>query len=370
MNNYYIWGWHGQLNTGDDAFAIVTKWGLQQYMHAKQIFMDTDISQVLSKRYSIATSYGKGHLIPGWGRLSRNYYRSIAKGFVIAGGSLFAKEKDVLQLKKDSSYWRQAGKKQSAIGISVGPFQSVQHEKHTAEYLKQMSYVGFRDDYSYDWAVSQKINVPFDRAFDLAVLLPNAIKATPISSKSEKVLGISLLAFNSADNPANLEKDLQFVKNFARTTYNVTKEKGFKIKLFSICCHPGHKDDMMSQKFKEYLPDEAPVEIYKHNGDAYQTLAAMKECSHFTSMRLHGSIFAYINQKPLLLLSYHPKCISFAKTVGLDSNFYLDISQFDREQYKESLQLLLQQTNLKTAMSLSQSQDRALLNFESLAKYL
>jgi polysaccharide pyruvyl transferase WcaK-like protein len=369
MDNFYIWGWHGQLNTGDDAFAIVSKWGLKQYANAQKIIMDADLSQVLSKNYGICVSYKKGNLVPGWGRLSRAYHRLIAKGFVLAGGSLLASEAALLKLENDF-YWQQAGKKRFAIGVSVGPFQSVRHEQKTIDYLNQMSYVGFRDNFSYDWATFNNIRIPFDRAFDLAVLLPKAIETPSIYLSSEKVLGISLLAFNSAKKQADLARDLQFVEDFARITHTITKENNFKIKLFSICCHPEHQDDLMCQKFKASLPSDAPVEIYKHNGDAYQTLVAMKSCSHFASMRLHGSIFTYINQQPLLLLSYHPKCTSFAQTIGLDSQFCLDVSQFNPEQYRESLQLLLQQTNLNTSLSLAQAQQRALLNFEGLARYL
>jgi polysaccharide pyruvyl transferase WcaK-like protein len=369
MDNFYIWGWHGQLNTGDDAFAIVSKWGLQQYANAQKIIMDADLSQVLSKHYGILVSYKKSNLIPGWGRFSRAYHRSIAKGFVLAGGSLLASETALLKLENDS-YWQQAGKKRFAIGISVGPFTSIRHEQKTIDYLNQLSYVGFRDDFSYNWATFNNIRTPFNRAFDLAVLLPKAIEVPSISSRPKKVLGISLLAFNSAEKSANLARDLQFVEDFARTTYTITQENNFKIKLFSICCHPEYQDDLMCQKFKASLPSDAPVEIYQHNGDAYQTLVAMKSCSHFASMRLHGSIFAYINQQPLLLLSYHPKCTSFAQTIGLDSQFCLDVNQFNLEQYRESLQLLLQQTNLNTSLSLAQSQQRALLNFEGLASNL
>jgi hypothetical protein len=50
MNTYYIHGWHGELNAGDDAFAIVSSWGLRKYCEADHVVLSSDISGILHKK--------------------------------------------------------------------------------------------------------------------------------------------------------------------------------------------------------------------------------------------------------------------------------------------------------------------------------
>lgn len=369
MKNYYMWGWHGCLNTGDDAFAVVTTWGLRKYANANQIIIDSDISQVLSKRYKISLVYNNKLKFPGLGRLSRIYYRSICQNFILAGGSLLENE-DVINKLHHDFHWQKSDRKTFAIGLSVGPFKSSKHEKATLEYLNQMSFIGFRDNYSYKWACTQNLQAPFKKTFDLAVLLP-AFKNYPSNIIfKDKVIGISLLAFNELKDKNTLVNDLNFVQSFAKITYAIAIDKGFKINLYSLCRNPYSNDDIMCKIFKESVPDDSIIKIYQHDGDAYKTLIAMQECSHFISMRLHGAIFSYIHQIPLLFLKYHPKCQSFAETVGLDQKLCLDIANFDQHQYGEILNCLLSESQLNSSLSLFSAQQLALLNFEGLLQYI
>ncbi|MEN8215314.1 MAG: polysaccharide pyruvyl transferase family protein [Pseudomonadota bacterium] len=360
MKTYYMLGWHGQLNTGDDAFAIVTSWGLRHYCQANTIVMESDASGILHKKYNIKLVQTQSFYIPGLSRLLRRFYYTQSKSLIFAGGSLF-NDKELNNF--FNSYMFQK-KKIIAIGVSVGPFVSLQHEKNTLEFLKKMDYIGFRDDFSYNWAASKNIDIAFSKAFDLAVLLPLAVNYQFTTTEKSKRIGFSLLAFNYLKNPNELNKDIEFIQNLAKSTYSVIKDRGFKITLYSLCRHHFYNDDIICEAFLDSFPNKSDIEIFKHDGDAYRTWLAMKKCSHIVSMRLHGSVFAYINQTPLLLMEYHPKCRDFADMVGLDNKFCFNLNNFEPDYYKNSLSLLLEESQIQTHLSLKSAQECALINFK------
>ena len=361
MATYFLHGWHGQLNAGDDAFAIVTNWGLRKYLYASKVVMESDKSRLLCKNYNINTVQINRLYVPGLARLRRQYFLSKTKAFILAGGSLFT-ENSVVELQKNPIIKTH---KTIGIGVSVGPFASSQHEQNTLSLLNRMAYIGFRDDYSYAWAKSNNVNVPYKNAFDLAVLLPLAVQAYSKQRNESQTIGISLLAFNSLKNKQelNLDEDIAFIKALAKVTHKIAQDKGFSIKLYSLCRHHIYNDDVMCKAFIDAIPADSKIEIFQHNGDAYRTVMSMKQCSHIISMRLHGSVFAYLNQTPLLLFDYHLKCREFAKTVGLNSKFCLDLKNFDLEYYQECLISLLQESHIQTSLPLNVAQERALLNF-------
>lgn len=369
MSVYYLLGWHGNLNAGDDAFAIVTDWGLRKYARATDIVMESDISNNINKKYHIKLIQNSKLYIPGLARLRRKYYFAITKAFVYAGGSLFNNKEVDLILKSPMFLNPQISK--ISLGVSVGPFISSQHEQDTVEVLKRMNYVSFRDNFSYKWAKSHQLDVPYTQAFDMAILLPMAISEKLNSSKKETqniekspTIGISLLAFNYLKDKTNLNQDLKWVRELAKATNEIASSKKFKIILYSFCRHPLYNDDIVCQAFMDAISSSDNIKIFKHNGDPNRILTDMKKCSHIISMRLHGSIFAYTNKTPLLMLNYHSKCRDFAETIDMDQKFCLDLENFDIQTYKTTLHQFLETKKIAANLLHESAVQKALLNFE------
>lgn len=369
MNNYYLQGWHGQLNAGDDAFAIVVSWGLRKYCYGESITMESDISGVLYKKCNIQLVQQNDFYFPGLSRVRRIYYLKKSKYFVLAGGSLFSEPYVDLLLHNSPLN----SHKTISLGVSVGPFTSSSHEKKVLKCLNKMSYIGFRDDYSYEWANANTLSPYYTQSFDLATLLPLASEqkykyALQNESNTNK-LGVSLLAFQYLQDKNNLSQDIDFTKKLAQVIYNVAKERNIKLVLFSLCRNPNYKDDLLCETFINSLPEKDCIEVFKHDGDAYKTFVAISKCSHVVSMRLHGAIFAYTNQIPLLVLDYHTKCKEFARTIELDNKFCLNLYDFDFQQYEESLIDLLEHKKIQTSFPLVKAQELALLNFKCYDKW-
>ncbi|MBD2156179.1 polysaccharide pyruvyl transferase family protein [Leptolyngbya sp. FACHB-16] len=360
MKTYYVHGWHGNLNAGDDAFAIVVNWGLQKYCHAESMVLEADKSGTLTEKYGIKTVQISGITIPGLSRLRRSYYLSRSKHFILAGGSLFNEGSvhSILSTPYFSSH------KPLALGVSVGPFKSNDHEDKVIELMNRMLYVGFRDDYSYNWAISRNISCPFSRSFDLAALMPFVPQKNTSIVPGKKKIGIVPLAFHVLTEKT-VSTDLTYIKKFAEHTYEISKEYDADIELYALCTNPNYDDRLVCQAFLDAIPTADNIHIYRHNGDAIETFNALKRCTHVVSMRLHGSVFAYANQLPLLILSYHQKCRDFADTIGLKNDFFLDLRDFDFESYQTSLAKFLTTQVLDATLSLQSAQDRALENFRS-----
>lgn len=62
--------------------------------------------------------------------------------------------------------------KVGGIGVSVGPFKSVEDEQAIKNYLKSIDFLALRDQTSFDYLSS--LDLPYEpvNAFDLAALLP------------------------------------------------------------------------------------------------------------------------------------------------------------------------------------------------------
>src|SRR5262249_54930643 len=107
------------------------------------------------------------------------------------------------------NYWSQPGRSRIALGLSVGPFQSRRHEDAIEKLLDSMGYAAFRDDSSYNWAVSRNLNARIVRAFDLAVLLPECLPSARAARREDRLLGISLLAPAAQTSPGQLPLDTE-----------------------------------------------------------------------------------------------------------------------------------------------------------------
>jgi len=352
------------MNAGDDIFAYVVAAGLRRYLNARLFFMDSDLNGTVSRQCGIRTAKPVRWRIPGLTRLRRRLFRSIADCFVLAGGSLLPTERGVEELLADV-YWQKDGRKRIAMGLSVGPFQSARHEEMTAELLATMEYVAFRDSFSYEWAVSRGIKTRLIRAFDLAVLLPELLEQPQTPRQTEKVLGISLLAYQAQNDPALLQADIENARQIACQVKQISKIMSMKVVLLSLCLNPASDDRIMAKAFANAF-GSANLECFEHNGDPIRTFEKVRACSHIVSTRLHGGIMAYAAGVPFLQLEYHQKCSDFAETIGLAEHHRLALNFFSPVDFERKLAALVRLDSITSVMDLRSVQERAKLNFPTL----
>lgn len=356
----YLWGWAGQLNTGDDVFLAVVTHHLRKAFPNAEFFMDQDISQCTAEICGVRTAFNPTRSFPFQNRLQRSAFRKQCEALVLIGGSLFTSTESV-QLLANDSYWTQGGKSILAFGVSVGPFESEAHEDATAQYISRMDFVAYRDNFSYEWALSKGLEKNSVRAFDLAFLFPELVPGNSISETSNQI-GISLLPWRHQKGAGTLEGDLDFARNVGISLRKVTKDTKHRVTFFSLCLNPASDDRLMATSFAEGFGEEG-LTLFQHNGDPIRTYEEIKRTGHFISMRLHGSILAFTGGVPFLQLEYHQKCSDFAETIGLSDQQRLKLFDFDPSDFEQKAKSLLNQSSNTLQTDLADLKARAMKNF-------
>ena len=364
--DYYIWGWHGHRNFGDDVFAIVVSWGLRKFLSGRRIYMDQDISGSTHES-SITTSVRSTDRLPFAGRVRRWFHRHQSDCFVLAGGNLLPSIEQVRSISQDR-HWFQGKRRAIGLGISVGPFESEQHESETASLLNRFQFVSFRDHASHHWASQRSLKVPFELCCDLAVLLPTVSPSPMEAAEGTSAIGVSLISHHLFGPTLDPELESAFVVQLAESTANCARKYEKKIRVFALCTNPDFDDERISRRFASACDGLAEVHLYR--GDANATFHQIQSCSHFVSMRLHGAVVCYAAGIPFLMLSYHPKCKEFANFVGSPEGSCMDVRGLDLREYERQLDLMLQTEGHRSALSIPAAQQSAVLSFTRAAEVL
>jgi polysaccharide pyruvyl transferase CsaB len=80
------------------------------------------------------------------------------------------------------------------------------------------------------------------------------------------------------------------------------------------------RSSMRAKTATRILPDSSPEALY----------AATGACDVVLGMRLHSLVFAFLNRRPFVALSYDPKVAEFARSAGV-ANFALDITAVEAQ---------------------------------------
>lgn len=363
--NFFLWGWSGQLNTGDDVFLHVVASQLRRENANCRLFMEGDRSGYTSRLCGVQTVKARGWSPPLVGRLRRAWLRRQADCFVLAGGTLLPTLKGVNDLLQDR-HWFENGRRMVAVGLSVGPFESAAHEEAVGTLLSQMEHVALRDDYSYDWAMARKLPTRIVRAFDLAVLFPQALAPEAVARPVKRTLGVSLLAWRGQSDRTRMPEDLEMARALGAKLAPLAAREDLDVVFLSLCLNPDSDDRLMANAFAEGFGQER-LQRFDHDGDPVRTYGRIQELSHLVSMRLHGGILAYTAGVPFVQLEYHPKCQDFARTIGLADRHRCGMKPFDLEQLIQRVSELIETKSVDSRMSVSAAQARASLNFVELS---
>ena len=227
-----------------------------------------------------------------------------------------------------------------------------------------MDFIAYRDNFSYEWAVSKGLEKNSARAFDLAFLVPDLLP-DKTTIKTSNQIGISLLPWRFQKGTGTLEGDLDFARNLGISLRKVTRNMNRGVTFFSLCLNPASDDRLMATAFAEGYGEEG-LTHFQHTGDPIRTYKEIKSTGHFISMRLHGSILAFTAEVPFLQLEYHQKCSDFAETIGLSDQQRLKLSAFEPSGFEQKAKNLLNQTSNASQAEIVDLKARAMKNFSIL----
>jgi len=360
-------GYYGMKNYGDDLFSVVAAQGTSIY------WPDMKAKLLCPKIQGITASYA----IPDWfsediyadlgylGRISRLGFTTenslFSDKFIFCGGSIFSSNSsgimNILSLiyKKRNNFF-------SAIGVSIGPFDSTASEKKTKDFLKRFEYLALRDKLSFDIAKSFDLDCPVVLAGDLAGLIPTFYPKeinNKISNNAIKRIGFSPCFLMS-----DMNKSKKYCDVFIEAINQLKTYINFEIVILNLNEHPHIGDSELCNHVYRRLADnhiKCALINYRENG-VISTWNSVSLLDAYISVRLHGAITAYLCEIPFALYEYHIKCTEFLNDIGQNNFLRITDDSISTEHLKQIILDLISKNRINS-FDTSDYCTKAQLNF-------
>lgn len=357
----HIVGYYGMQNSGDDALMHATLWGANNLLAFKNNSIgiyehsDHDISKTQEVTLRAIQTF------PGHNRLIQYKAAIQSKSIIFGGGSVLHSESDI-NFKRHMIKLAEAHKSR-AIGVSLGPFQSISAEKSCAHFLQECNFVGVRDQQSLDIARSIAPDANVEKTFDLAPLLLCA-KPLPLTKKVRRGIALSLCPV--AVDPfgrTNSEVERKRINEFCHLIETLYKSTGEPITLLTFNGHYLLGDWRINQAIAKRLNDKVPIKIRPYNPNPFDVLNDLASYKTIISMRLHGSILGYLANTPVISINYHSKCQGWCQQVGLNEQYQFNAENLHVEAIKQQIEQGLEHRFIPPKLTVSSALNNALSNW-------
>jgi hypothetical protein len=213
-------------------------------------------------------------------------------------------------------------KKSLAVGVGIGPFNSVAAEKSCAKFLNECGYVGVRDNASLDIAQTIAPNANVHKTFDLAPLLLCSNKGkTHVNERKGIALTLCSVAVDAMGKTNKFEEEKR-VQQFIQLITQLYQKTGEPITLIEFNGHSVLGDWKINNNIVARLDKSIPVSIKKYDPNPIALLNNLSGYKAIVSMRLHGSILGYLAKTPVLSINYHSKCNGWCDEVGMPADYH------------------------------------------------
>ncbi|MCC2591356.1 polysaccharide pyruvyl transferase family protein [Chryseobacterium sp. MFBS3-17] len=355
-------GFYGQRNTGDDAFVEVTSWGAKKYWNKTNnrfIAIEKNLPQTIELVKGYPLQFPKTYGFQKKLLLNNTQY------LISSGGSTIHSILKPNNPKHIALELKEKGKniKIGAIGVSVGPFKTIEDEKAVQKYLKSIDFIALRDQRSYDYVKSLETNYDPVNAFDMAALIPEIYNYSITKEKQKKIIGISVCPYESVHLGGDIANEERRNNQLIELIKVIDKNEEVEFKFFIINGNPKIGDLKIT---KEVINKSKPKRytIVDYNKDTRYIWEEINRCSVVISTRLHAAIFACFGQTPFILVEYHKKCSDFLEDVGYCKEARIYDAEFDvQEKSKIVLDWCNDYSSYKTPTKLKQKFEQARLNF-------
>ncbi|WP_084166483.1 polysaccharide pyruvyl transferase family protein [Stutzerimonas azotifigens] len=314
-------GYYGMGNFGDDLFGVTVAGASAHY------WTDFNVRLLCPRLDGIENDF----FIPGWfpktvyssqsyaGKLSRLGFlmRSLkeAEKYVFAGGSVFSSMPSGLRDFVVSRHSEQLAI--SAVGVSLGPFDSMESEKKIRTMLRSFEYISLRDKVSYEIAESFNLDARVVLAGDLAGVMKTIYPLPPTAAfkltSDKKIIGFS---------PCFLDRRPELARHYCDAFISAVKAASttmqMKVIVLNLNYHPTLGDNSLCNYAMSELNSfaiECEMICYSSMG-VLGTWNLISTFDAYISVRLHGAISAFLLNVPFCLFEYHPKCTDFLYEIG------------------------------------------------------
>jgi polysaccharide pyruvyl transferase WcaK-like protein len=323
----YLVGYYGMRNSGDDALMHATAWGAKHILDCNSLKIASHSNYQHQALGSYQANLPKRQRFPGQNRLTRYSHALHSKRIIFGGGSVLHSESDI-NLKRH--LMALSGSKNSlALGVSLGPFKSLSAEKACAQFLNECAFSGLRDQHSLQIARDIAPNANSKLTFDLAPLILCSAGLKPAQNVRNGIAfslcQVAIDPMGKIDNQAETRRLAEFCQLISKLYENT----GEAITLLEFNGHSLFGDWQVNHPIVTRLQQSVPITIKPYNPDPIAVLQDLSTYKALVSMRLHGSILAYLVNTPVLSLNYHQKCRGWCQQVGMPFELQYDLKQLE-----------------------------------------
>jgi len=371
----FLYGYYGRRNSGDDAMLYA--------------FLNAAVSANRDIEFRILRGEDAPE-VPGNATGSTRFVSSTipavlrsllgADGFAIVGGThltdygLNRRTAGMIgRIALLVGLSRLLGKKVYFFGTGLGPFRRMIPKAVARLTCMQADAIIVRDHASYEVAkslgVAEKTRIGFDVAA-LAGWRPEGSAGT--RARARRTLGISITpVFTMYHDDEASDQVLANRVGEAVNTWMRTHPE-WRVELFVFHGRSNLTDDddaHITEQLRQILAPRERVSIVDYNSNPTVIFRSVSQCAAFVAMKYHACLFAYLNDIPLLIIPYHPKCADLAKEIRLPEAALVPLEAvFGGELGRHIESLTSAGADMKAALPVQVSEARARAAIEVLAE--
>ncbi|UGB28718.1 polysaccharide pyruvyl transferase family protein [Metabacillus sp. B2-18] len=363
MRKILLSGYYGEYNTGDDVLLASASWGCNQFLQSNKILATSVRIPSFEKELPVLPLYVEREKSKSE-NLVRLYYHALTSNMIVfGGGSVFhstdklTRDADLIDLSR--------GEAAIALGVSFGPFRDSGAEQACKKFINKLSYIGVRDEDSFNIVKSLAPDLNIEKTFDLAPLFPFSQQGNNLNNSSSKRRGLAIsLCHYERYIGLNTDVEKRRFEKILNVLNRLTLEDVEELIFIDFNGHRVLGDFDIHSEIIKKLNTEIPVTRIPYQHNPAVVLNLISRCRGIVGMRLHSCIFGYMTETPTVILSYHPKCMGWAKEIQANTGFTIDSTQFEEEQLYSSIMNILHDKYIPPILPLPNAQKLAMKNWE------
>lgn len=315
----FIFGYYGWKNVGDDAMLYAILKELSNYDEIFRFYILSNDKDILfPEKLADKINFVKPSIPSVFINLFKSSIILIGGGTHISDyGTKIHSVKRLMRILFLAFFAKIFSKKFYIIGNGIGPMSTKCGERLARLICCMADCISVRDKESYIFLEKWHFDNKTILAFDPAVLIRMSTNPK-LQKKCDKfILGVSVTPVFT-NYYKDYYKDVLIIEKIAKEL-NMCLRENKKIEIHLFIFHGKSKDDdvfITEMLYKKLNPIER-VKIISYDRCPKNILLEFEICNAFIGMKYHSLVFAYMNNLPLLVIDYHPKCRSFADMIGL-----------------------------------------------------
>lgn len=250
------------------------------------------------------------------------------------------------------------------LGIGIEPINTFIGYFIIRQTIKLADFISVRDSLSYEIIKKMGLNNKSIKSFDLTALLPPTVFRSSSIDINKRILGISILPFFEIYYNDS-KRDFFMINEIAKgLNYWLQCDSQNYIFLFIFKGKSIEDDVQITQMLQKKLTPPNRVVLISYSSNPQHMFYKVSQCSAFIGMRYHACMFAYLNDVPMLIISYFEKCRALAEDIGLSEDSIISIQKIMDGHFEKCIHNLYDHPeNFRSKLPIIEAKKMARYNF-------